>query len=212
MQRKQVVRPFQIKALAEDGTFEGYGSVFGVVDHDDDIVVKGAFAKSLAAHKLKGTRPVMAWQHDSRQIPGVWEEFIEDDYGLYLKGRLLKDDVAIAREAYALMKAGAITGLSVGIRVVVEEYDRTTYVRTIKEAELWETSLVTFPANDLARIESVKSISDVTGLERFLRDAGGISRKDAREVIHRVKSSLRDAGNQDALASIIEKNIQTLRG
>lgn len=212
MQRKQVVRPFQIKALGEDGTFEGYGSVFGVVDHDDDIVVKGAFAKSLAAHKLKGTRPVMAWQHDSRQIPGVWEEFVEDNYGLYLKGRLLKDDVAIAREAYALMKAGAITGLSVGIRVVVEEYDRTTYVRTIKEAELWETSLVTFPANDLARIESVKSISDVTGLERFLRDAGGVSRKDAREVIHRVKSSLRDAGNQDELASIIEKNIQTLRG
>lgn len=212
MEKKQIIRPFTLKAIGEDGTFSGYGSVFGVVDHDDDIIVKGAFAKSLAAHKLQGTRPVMAWQHDTRQIPGVWEEFTEDDYGLFLKGRLLKDDVALGREAYALLKAGAISGLSVGMRTVVDEYDRATSIRTIKEAELWEVSLVTFPANDLARVESVKSISDVTGLERFLRDAGGISRKDAREVIHRVKSSLRDAGNQDELASIIEQNIQTLRG
>ncbi len=212
MKQKSVVRPFKIKSVGEDGTFEGYGSVFGVVDYDDDVVVKGAFAKSLAAHKLKGTRPVMAWQHDTRQIPGVWEEFVEDDYGLFLRGRLLKDDVAIAREAYALLKAGAVSGLSVGIRVVVDEYDRTTYVRTIKEAELWETSLVTFPANDLARVESVKSISDVTGLERFLRDAGGVSRKEAKEAIHRVKSSLRDAGHRDELARLIEKNIQTFGG
>lgn len=211
MQRKQLTCPFELKALAEDGTFEGYGSVFGVVDYDADIVAKGAFAKSLAQHKLKNTRPVMAWQHDSRQIPGVWEEASEDDYGLFLKGRLLKDDVAIGREAYALMKAGALSGLSVGMRVTVDEFDRGSMVRTIKEAELWEVSLVTFPANDLARIESVKSITDVRSLEQFLCDAG-MSRKDAKGVISRVKGSLRDAGRQDELKQIINNSITLLRG
>lgn len=212
MERKHISRPFEIKAINDDGTFEGYGSVFGVEDYYRDIVVKGAFAKSLAAHKLKGSMPSLCWMHDAEKVVGVYEEMKEDDYGLYLRGRLLKDDVALAREAYALLKAKAITGLSVGIRVLVDEYNRDADIRTIKEAELWEVSLVTWPANDLARVESVKSIKDVTGLERYLRDAGGLSRKEAREVLHNVKSSMRQACEASELIELIEKNIQTLRG
>jgi len=212
MERKQISRPFELKAIDENGVFEGYGSVFGNEDWYRDIVEKGAFAKSLAAHKLKGTFPSMCWQHYAEKVVGVYEEMREDDYGLFLRGRLLKDDVALAREAYALMKAKAITGLSVGIRVQIEEYDRNSDVRTIKEAELWEVSLVTWPANDLARVENVKSIKDVIGLERYLREAGGVSRKEAREVIHSVKSSMRQACETEELSRIIENNISILRG
>lgn len=212
MLRKHLSRPFEIKAVEEDGTFEGYGSVFGVEDWYRDIVAPGAFSKSLAAWKLKGSLPSMCWQHDMDKVIGVYEEMREDEYGLYLRGRLLKNDITLAAEAHALMKAKAVTGLSIGYRVKVEEYNRETDTCLLKELELWEVSLVTMPANDLARIESVKSIRDVTGLERFLRDAGGVSRKEAREVVHHVKSSLRDAGNHDELASLINKNIATLRG
>jgi len=214
MERKHISRPFELKAINDNGTFEGYGSVFGVEDWYRDVVIKGAFAKSLAAHKLKNSFPALCWQHDQEKVVGVYEEMKEDDYGLYLRGRLLKDDVSLAREAYALMKAGAVTGLSVGIRVAVDEYNRDTDVRTIKEADLWEVSLVTWPANDLARVESVKSIKDVTGLERYLRDAGGLSRKEAKDIVHSVKSSMRQAceDKNTELAKLIENNISTLRG
>lgn len=212
MERKNISRPFELKAINDDGVFEGYGSVWGVEDWYSDVVTKGAFAKSLAAHKLKGTMPAMLWQHDERNVIGVYEEMQEDDYGLYLRGRLLKDDVATAREAYALMKAKAITGLSVGIRITVDEYDRTNDIRTIKEAELWEVSLVTWPANDLARVESIKGIKDVTDLERYLREAGSLSRKEARDVVHAVKSSMRQACATEELSQLIENNISLLRG
>lgn len=212
MEHKQISRPFELKAISDDGVFEGYGSVFGNEDWYRDVMVKGAFAKSLAAHKLKGTMPSMCWQHDSEKVVGVYEEMREDDYGLFLRGRLLKDDVALAREAYALLKAKAMTGLSVGIRVQVDEYDRNNDVRTIKEADLWEVSLVTWPANELARVESVKGIKDVTGLERYLREAGGVSRKEAREIVHTIKSSMRQACETEELSQLIENNISILRG
>lgn len=212
MNRKQICRPFELKGIDDNGVFEGYGSVFGVEDWYRDIVAKGAFTKSLAAHKLKGSLPSLCWQHDQEKVVGVYEEMKEDDYGLFLRGRLLKDDVALAREAYALMKAKAVTGLSVGIRVKVSEYDQNADVRTIKEAELWEVSLVTWPANDLARVESVKGIKDITGLERYLRDAGGLSRKEAKEILHNVKSSMREACEAGELQKLIEKNISLLRG
>jgi uncharacterized protein len=212
MEHKHLSRPFAVKAVGDDGTFEGYGSVFGVEDWYRDVVQPGAFAKNLAAWKLKGALPSLCWQHDMAQVIGVYEEMWEDEYGLYLRGRLLKNEVQKAGEAYALLKAKAVTGLSIGYRVVVDEYDRENDIRSLKECELWEISLVTMPANDLARVESVKSIRDVTGLERFLRDAGGVSRREAKEILHHVKSSLRDAGGTDELVDIIQKNINILRG
>jgi hypothetical protein len=212
MERKHLSRPFELKAVNDNGTFEGYGSVFGVEDWYRDIVAPGAFAKTLAAWKLKGTMPSLCWQHDMERVIGVYEEMREDEYGLYLKGRLLKDDIELAREAYALLKNRAVSGLSIGYRVLVDEYNRDTDVRTLKELELWEVSLVTMPANDLARVESVKNVKTVVDLERYLRQAEGISRAEARQVIHDVKSSMRQACDRSELAQLIEKNIATLRG
>ena len=211
--KKNLYRPLEIKSLHDDGTFEGYGSVFHNEDWYGDIVAPGAFKATLGEWRAKGALPPMCWQHNMDQVIGVYEEMEEDDRGLYLKGRLLKDDVALAREAYALIKAKAISGLSIGYRTRVDEYDHDNDTRTLKELELWEVSLVSMPANDLARVEAVKSIEDITGLERFLRDAGGVSRKEARETIHRLKASLRDAGGREAaMARLIENTIQTLRG
>lgn len=210
---KHLVRPLEIKALADDGTFEGYGSVFHNEDWYGDVVAPGAFKATLGEWRSKGALPPLCWQHNMDQVIGVYEEMEEDAHGLRLKGRLLKDDVALAREAYALLRAKAISGLSIGYRVRVDEYDRDNDLRTLKEVELWEVSLVTMPANDLARVEAVKSIEDITGLERFLRDAGGVSRKEAREIVFRLKHRLRDAGERDAaMARLIEENINILRG
>ena len=210
---KHLVRPLEIKALADDGTFEGYGSVFSVEDWYGDVVAPGAFKATLGEWRAKGALPPMCWQHRMDQVIGVYDEMEEDAHGLRLKGRLLKDDVALAREAYALIKARAISGLSIGYRVRVDEYDREADIRTLKDLELWEVSLVTMPANDLARVEAVKNIEDITGLERFLREAGSLSRKEAREIVFRLKGSLRDAGEPEReLARLIENTIQTLRG
>lgn len=212
MERKQLSRPFEIKAIADNGSFEGYGSVFGVEDWYRDVVEKGAFAKSLADWKLRGALPSLCWQHDMANVIGVYEEMAEDDHGLYLRGRLLKDDVRQAQEAYALLKARAVTGLSIGFVVKVDEYDRTADVRTLKEIDLWEVSLVTNPANALARVESVKNMKTVTDLERYLREAGGISRAEARQVVHDIKASMRQACTFEELAQLVQKNIETLRG
>src|SRR5574343_317791 len=79
---------FQIKSVANDGTIEGYGSVFGVKDFYSDIVSAGAFTQSLKDHKASGTMPAMLWQHDADDPCGVWDEMVEDENGLKVKGRL----------------------------------------------------------------------------------------------------------------------------
>lgn len=84
--------PLTLKAVNDAGEFEGYGSVFGVVDSYGDVVVRGAFEASLARWKEKGRLPAMLWQHDSAEPLGPYTEMREDENGLYVKGRLLIDD------------------------------------------------------------------------------------------------------------------------
>ena len=203
--KKYLVRPLEIKAVNDDGTFEGYGSVFHIEDDYKDVVIPGAFVKSIAHHKSKGIMPALLWQHNSAKPLGVWEEMAEDEHGLKCKGRLLIDDVQLAKEAHALLKAGAISGLSIGYRTIVDEYDRDSGVSTLKELELWETSLVTFPANDAARVTSVKSVRD---FETFLRDAGGFSIAEAKTIALYGFKGQRDADVE--LAEMINKNINIL--
>lgn len=169
------VRSFalEIKA-AEDGTVEGYGSVFGVRDNYDDVIAKGAFAASLAVHKSAGTMPAMLWQHDADQPIGIWTEMVEDAKGLRIKGQLALETVK-GKEAHALLKMGALNGLSIGFMSKQWAYDRETEVRTLTEIDLWEVSLVTFPANEKARVTNVKSADELAtpkDAERALRDAG----------------------------------------
>lgn len=183
------VRSFalQIKATGEDGTVEGYGSVFGVRDNYDDVIAKGAFIQSLKDHKAAGTMPAMLWQHDADKPIGVWTEMVEDEKGLRIKGQLAMETVK-GKEAHALLKMGALNGLSIGFMSKEWSYDRDTEVRTLTAIDLWEVSLVTFPANEKARVTNVKSADEMAtpkDAEKALRDAG-FSKSDATAFVSRV--------------------------
>jgi HK97 family phage prohead protease len=167
----------EIKAADPDGTIRGYASMFDERDSMGDIVVSGAFAKSLDKTKASGRQLPMLWQHISAQPLGPWTEITEDDKGLAVTGRLLIDAVERAREAYALAKERVITGLSIGFRLLDWEWSGTLQAILLKEIDLWEVSLVTFPALDSARITDVKKrlgseVDTKRDFERFLRDAG----------------------------------------
>jgi HK97 family phage prohead protease len=183
------VRSFalQIKAAGDDGTVEGYGSVFGVRDNYDDVIAKGAFIQSLKDHKAAGTMPAMLWQHDADKPIGVWTEMVEDEKGLRIKGQLAMETVK-GKEAHALLKMGALNGLSIGFMSKEWAYDRETEVRTLTAIDLWEVSLVTFPANEKARVTNVKSADEMAtpkDAEKALRDAG-FSKSDATAFVSRV--------------------------
>ncbi len=134
-----------------DGTvIAGYASLFGKCDQGNDVVEPGAYAASLAALKASGRSVKMLWQHDATQPIGIWDEVREDEKGLYVKGRLLTD-VERAREAAALIGAGAIDGLSIGYRTK-KAHKNDKGQRLLSELELWEVSLVTFPMLPQARV------------------------------------------------------------
>ena len=187
------------KALEADRTFEGYGSVFGVVDSYGDVVMPGAFADTIRKAEGSGRMPAMLWQHDPSQVIGVWRSMREDARGLHVVGELA--DTQLGREAYALLKMGALSGLSIGYSVSGEHYDRERDVRELTGIDLWETSLVTFPANTDARVAAVKDARSggYRGLERILREAG-FSRSEAKAVATAGMRALREADDRDLTA------------
>ncbi|WP_353471998.1 HK97 family phage prohead protease [Salipiger sp. H15] len=136
--------------LSEGLRIEGYASLFGKPDQGGDIVAPGAYAASLTRLAGEGRAVRMLWQHDPAQPIGIWDEVREDALGLHVKGRLL-ETVAKGREAAALVAAGAIDGLSIGYRTVSAVKDREGR-RLLRELELWEVSLVTFPMLPSARV------------------------------------------------------------
>ena len=182
---------FHVKSVEADGFFSGYGSVFNVVDSYNEIVAPGAFTESLKERATTGRKLPVLWQHRGDKPLGVYEKAEEDETGLYLEGRLLVNEVAQAREAQALMKAGALTGLSIGYYVQADTFDEKTRIRTLLKLALEETSIVTFPANDEARIDSVKSRIargeelSLPEFESFLREAGGFSKSQAAAIAGR---------------------------
>jgi uncharacterized protein len=203
---------FELKALKADGTFEGYGSVFGVKDSYDEIVAPGAFAESLAGHKSAGTMPALLWQHRSGEPIGVYTSMTEDNIGLKLTGQLALKTQRGA-EAYELLKMGAISGLSIGFQTREDAFDRVTGIRTLKRVDLWETSLVTFPANDAARIQSVKA-SDLTirDAEKALREVG-FSQSDAKAILASGYKTLSgrevdDSGDEQRLKAVVSALIK----
>jgi uncharacterized protein len=146
----------QVKKLTDAGTFEGYGSIFGNKDSYGDVVERGAFADSLAAHAERGSRPKMFWQHDMHQPIGSWTEIKEDETGLWVSGRL-NMEVQRGREAYALLKAEDIDGLSIGYHTIRAERDDEQKVLRLKELHLVEVSIVSVGANDRALVDTVKT-------------------------------------------------------
>lgn len=156
MQAKYLTTPFQVKELGTNGLIAGYASVFDEVDAQSDVVARGAFGKSLEKYRLNRTSPAMLWMHDTAEPIGVWTQLKEDTHGLHVEGKLAVKTQDGA-DAYELLKMGAITGLSIGYNTIKSTRDSKTKIRTLTEVELFEVSLVTFPANSLARIHTVKT-------------------------------------------------------
>lgn len=139
-------------AHAGEGTrISGYASLFGVPDDASDVVVRGAFRRSLNERGIQGIR--MLWQHDPGRPIGIWDEAREDRLGLRITGRLLAGTAA-GREAAVLVAAGALDGLSIGFRTRSARRDPATGLRRIFDIDLWEVSLVTFPLHPGARIDA----------------------------------------------------------
>lgn len=153
----------EIKAEGEDDeylTISGYGSVFNNVDGGGDMVMPGAFKECIA----KGRKPKMLWQHDASQPIGAWDTMREDANGLFMQGRISKR-AAKGAEVAALVKMGAVDGLSIGYRTKEYEMDMDTGTRKLTKLDLWETSVVTFPMNDLAGIYAMKSADEMSETE-----------------------------------------------
>jgi len=201
---------FSVAHVDEAGAFEGYASLFGAEDLGRDLVQRGAFGASLVRRGAMGVR--MLFQHDPGAPIGVWEEIREDERGLYVRGRLTLD-VARAREVHALMKAGALDGLSIGFHTVKAARDARTGIRQLVEIDLWEISIVTFPMQPGARVTTVKATHLPTEreLERWLLRDAGFSRHQARALIaggYKAALVQRDAGRSDADLACLARTIR----
>lgn len=135
--------------IDETGRFAGYASVFSKVDEGGDIVMPGAFARSL---KRRGTERIrLLFQHDPKEPVGTWERIVEDGFGLWVEGRLVPG-VPRADALKKLIERGAIDGLSIGFRTVRATREAATGHRKLWQIDLWEISIVTFPMMEGARI------------------------------------------------------------
>ncbi len=178
--------PLDLKSVAADGGFEGYASLFDREDLSRDVVMRGAFTESLAQRGARGVR--MLFQHDPAQPIGVWDELQEDAKGLYARGRLMAD-VAKAREVMALMKAGALDGLSIGFKALKAKRQGRSGVRRLEKIDLWEISVVTFPMLPDARVSGFKAqpfaggVPTARSFERWLTRDAGMTRSEARALM-----------------------------
>jgi len=195
---EQKATRFDVKGLKEDGSFEGYASLFGQEDLGRDVVMPGAFRSSLAKRGPRGIK--MLYQHDPNEVIGVWMKLSEDIRGLRVEGKLLPD-VGRSREVLSLMRAGAVDGLSIGYHVVKATKDGKTGLRKLIEVDLWEISVVTFPMQPEARISAVKSERPTERqFERWLSRDAGFSRAEARRIVaggYKALPASRDARGGD---------------
>jgi HK97 family phage prohead protease len=181
--------PLEVKNL-QSREFDGHGSVFGNEDFGGDVVVPGAFRKSLAEHREAGSLPQMFWMHDPAQVAGKWTEMAEDETGLKVKGVLA--DTPLGNEIHTLLKMDAVRGLSIGYRTIAQDW-KDDGTRLIKEAELWEVSVVSLPMNPLAQVAHVKSRLSARGeyvttareFEKTLRDVG-YSQRVAKVMVSKI--------------------------
>ena len=206
-----------------DMSFSGYGAVFGNVDSYGDVIAPGAFSDTLARAKSTNEWPAMLAQHGSflgggdNTPVGVWTGMQEDQKGLVVEGKLAP--TPRGQELYTLMKMAprpAINGLSIGY--VPKEFSRGTRPdeprRTLKKIDLMEVSIVTMPANPKSRVTNVKSFPSIREFEDFLRDAGGFSLAQAKQIATSGFKSIdaaRDAGDgQEDVSASFDRLISTL--
>lgn len=206
-QVKSFAFEYSTKADGDVTRIEGYGSTFGNTDLGGDVVQRGAFVKSLSERM-----PKMLWQHDIKQLPGVWERASEDTKGLYLEGFFL--NTTLGRDVAEQSKHGAIETMSIGYGVKQAEYSADKKTRFLKELRLHEVSLVTFPMNEEARIIAVKSAPQtVREFEELLRDAGYSHAAAKAIAAHGFKQAdaLRDA-DSDAIIESLNSLLNKLKG
>lgn len=189
-----------VKDVSEAGVVEGYGSTFGgSPDSYGDIVVAGAFADSLVKHRREGSMPLMLFGHNSNEVPiGTWDEMAEDGKGLWVKGTLSLDDPFAAR-VHTALKRKAMRGMSIGYQVNpggAEPDPKRPGVTLLKSLEIWEVSIVNFPANRRSLIDNVKSdqfarlrdrlvagdLPSEREFEKGMRDAFELSNSEAERV------------------------------
>ncbi|WP_449654746.1 HK97 family phage prohead protease [Thermomonas sp.] len=166
-----------MKATDDAGNFEGYASVFNNIDLGDDVIAPGAFTK---VKTTRNGRLKLALFHDLTRLVGS-AEYTQDDHGLYVKGRMnLK--VSYARDAYELMREETLDCMSIGFNVLEADWEERAgrQIRVIRQAELWEASIVPFGMNPEAQVTSVKS--DKRSFESALRERMGLSQKEAAAV------------------------------
>lgn len=212
------VAVFDIKAVDDTGTVEGYASIFGERDLGGDVVMPGAFKACLTRRGARGIK--MLYQHDPYRPIGVWTDLAEDARGLRAKGRVLIGTPDGA-SSFTLLKEGALDGLSIGYRSIRDRWDKGKDARLLEEVDLREISLVTFPMNERATVDTVKAHDfDPQTWERAFRDEGLSNREAkaataaARKLIRRdggfPKPDRRDAGF-DALMDSIARATAAMR-
>ena len=168
---------FDIRFSADDaGSFSGHAAVFDERNSFNEIVKRGAFARTLAEHQARNIRPPMLWSHRSDEVIGVWTDIREDATGLAVTGKLITE-TSRGREAHALLKAGALSGLSIGFRARGAERGANG-LRILTDIELAEISLVALPSAGNARIKQVRAAGDFSAFTRAVNSAIATFRKD----------------------------------
>lgn len=207
----------KIKAVQEDGFFSGYGAVFGNVDWYNDVILPGAFAKSLEKWAEKNKMPPVLWNHNDGEPIGVYTNIYEDEKGLFVEGRLLIDDVPRAKSTHALLKAGAIDGLSIGYKTK-KANQQTNGIRELIELDLGEISIVTMPANEESLITSVKSkleegeLPTLPEFEKLLRESG-FSKSQATAIAGKgLRHLLSESEDEKLQAKSISTALSILKG
>lgn len=216
---------FEIKFAsgAKDGTFSGYGAVFGNIDAYGDVIEKGAFKGTLREWEGKGKWPPMLLMHgggffggtaDDMLPIGKWSSMEENSKGLKVEGELYAMSTERGQYIYEGLKAGTLDGLSIGYEV--KEFVAGTKPgeprRKLTAIELWELSVVTFPANDKARVGNVKSIKTIRDFEDFLRDVGGFSHAAAKAIAARGFKSSEPRDEDGAMSDLLRALRETRAG
>lgn len=211
---------FKFSSIEEDGTIAGYGSVYDNIDKGGDVITKGAFDKSLAEFKAQGKTPKMLWQHDPSQPIGIWKSIVSDEKGIRVEGQIL-ESISKGKETLAMLRAGIVDGLSIGYQTVKasrEQKDGRT-VRVLKELNLWEVSVVTFPMNALATVTDVKQLQSPRDVESILRKAGVpvnfaklVAIHGYDEAVNRLNSDYRDDDDEAKRQKDIKELMASLNG
>lgn len=167
---KSAPNSFLLKAVNDaKGIIEGYASLYNIADSEGDVIAPGAFEASLRAWAQAGRQPPLLWQHDVTQPIGIWQLIKSDSTGLFVRGQLFIHEIAKAAEAYALLKRGALSGLSIGFQLVEAARDAKRGAHILRRINLFEISLVTFPALEAARVSTVKAHTPDAALVSALR-------------------------------------------